>query len=75
MDGINFMVIHRYFEDNQAADFLAKIGEQGLNNCYIGHSNLPTYLKGIVWIDSLGIPNLKIVFWFVYLLILLLFGV
>lgn len=63
IDGIDFMVIHQNRKGESSSRFSCKVRrKQGLNNCYTGHSNLSTYLKGIVWIDRLGIPNFRKLF-------------
>lgn len=59
LEGLTFVVLHQFHEGNQAAYFLARQGENGHNFCYEGSQDLPWLLKGIIWLDKLGLPHLR----------------
>lgn len=60
LKGVNFMVSYQYREGNNAVDFLAKEGKMGKNVCYENQHLVPSLLKGILQIDRLGLPNIRL---------------
>ncbi|KAK0586367.1 hypothetical protein LWI29_005771 [Acer saccharum] len=59
MQGMNVRIVHQSREGNQAADFLAKLGESGSNVIYEEFQELPRLLQGIVRIDRSGLPAIR----------------
>ncbi|XP_041016201.1 uncharacterized protein LOC121258725 [Juglans microcarpa x Juglans regia] len=58
--GLNFNISHIYRQGNSPADFLARIGANGYSCIWNKFSDLPFLLKGLLKIDKLGQPYLKI---------------
>ncbi|KAK0573059.1 hypothetical protein LWI29_002443 [Acer saccharum] len=59
MQGTNVRIVHQFRERNQAADFLAKLGERGSNVIYEEFQELPRLLYGIVRIDRSGLLAIR----------------
>lgn len=57
LQGMNFTIIHQYREGNQAVDFLARQGENGITQCYLTSEHIPIKLRGFIRLDKLGLPN------------------
>ncbi|KAJ0018521.1 hypothetical protein Pint_09996 [Pistacia integerrima] len=58
---VHFTITHQLREGNSAADFLTRRGEEGNNNTFLDFNSLPRKLKGILWLDKAGLPQLR---WF-----------
>ncbi|KAF5471925.1 hypothetical protein F2P56_008684, partial [Juglans regia] len=58
LEGMNFMVIHQFWEANSTADFLAREGEMGKSVIYEGGHALP-FLKGIIRLDRFGLLSFR----------------
>lgn len=55
----NYSVQHIFREGNQAADFLANVGCKSEKYFLFDNVNIPKMLRGIVRIDSSGLPSLR----------------
>lgn len=53
------MIKHQYREKIQAVDSLTRQGG-GITKTYIEGKELPTKLRGILRLDKLGFPNLRV---------------
>lgn len=60
MQGMDICVLHQFREGNQAIDFLAKQGELGSNVFYDDLQQVSRFLKGVIWIDKVGLPSIRI---------------
>ncbi|KAJ0095450.1 hypothetical protein Patl1_15067 [Pistacia atlantica] len=54
-----FTINHQLREGNSAVDFLARQGEEGNNNTFLDFNSLPRKLKGILWLDKAGLPQIR----------------
>ncbi|KAG6666728.1 hypothetical protein CIPAW_01G053100 [Carya illinoinensis] len=59
LDGVHFQVVHQFREGNQAVDYLARRGEEGLNWDFVSGDDIPRLLRGIIRLDALGIPSIR----------------
>ena len=57
---MDYRVGHVYREGNCVADFLAKQGARGLNKDWPADGDLPSHLRGLLRMDRLGFPYLRI---------------
>ncbi|KAI0529110.1 hypothetical protein KFK09_001657 [Dendrobium nobile] len=58
--GLNFTLIHIFREGNACADFLAKKGSLINDLEEFSNSNLPQQLRGLVRLDKLGLPYIRV---------------
>ena len=60
MGGMEFRMQHVFREGNVVADFLAKKGAGGLNMDWSVNDSLPDQLRGLLRMDRIGLPYLRI---------------
>lgn len=61
-----FSITHIYREANTCVDFFANLGGNLLSLTYFDPSILPQILKGFVNLDKCGLPYIRFMFPFLY---------
>lgn len=56
-NGLHFTIVHQFREGNSSADFLARMGVEGLNRRFTTIDSLPLKLKGMIRLDKIGLPS------------------
>lgn len=59
-NGISFSISHQFREGNMVADFLARNGETGCSRRYEVLELLPKELKGILRLEKLDLPYIRV---------------
>ncbi|XP_042954520.1 uncharacterized protein LOC122290907 [Carya illinoinensis] len=57
---LEFKVKHTYREGNAGADFLARMASDQKNGTWNSYHEVPHLLKGILKVDKLGIPAIRL---------------
>lgn len=63
---MHYAVSHQFREGNKAVDSLARQEEEGKSCTYIGSDDLPLRVGGLLRLDFLGLPSIRLQIAFVF---------